>query len=221
MAEFLKPPWIDLLGYDKGLNRQTVTVKHYATVGLRDGSGLNVAQNNPSVATVAEQLLRSGLRIFRVTGASVGYSMLEARDASGMVRAFMQIRCKDASSKRIVVKVGDQTVEALEGGLRVFFFNCITGDSAHPTNPGSFRVIRKEHPYRSKSYDVQMNHALFFTTDGKALHQYHGLVPLSVLRVGRSGTDWVGSHGCVRLSEEDAAALYNWAPLNTVVDVKP
>ncbi len=78
----------------------------------------------------------------------------------------------------------------------------------------------KEHPYRSKKYDVQMNYALFFTSDGKALHQYHGVVPIAVLRVMKSGSDWIGSHGCVRLSQSDAAALYNWAAAQTPVVVQ-
>ena len=220
MAQFLKPSSIDLTGYDRGLNRQTVTVNKYATVGLKEGVGLKVAQNNPSVATAAEQPTKDGLRVFRVTGVKVGYSMLEARNAAGVVSAFMQIQVKDGSGKKIIVRLRDQTVEALDGGVRVFMFDGVTGDSSHPTNKGSFRVIRKEHPYRSKSYNVQMNYALFFTTDGKALHQYHGVVPLGVLRVMKSGTDWIGSHGCVRLSESDAAALYNWAPTQTAVVVE-
>ena len=220
MPEFLKPPWIDLTGYDRGLNRQTVTVNRYATVGLRDGAGLKVAQNNPTVATVAEQAGRDGLRVFRVTGSKPGYSMLEARNASGAVAAFMQIQVKDVSGKRIVVHLSSQTVEAIENGLRVYQFDCVSGDSSHPTNKGQFKVIRKEHPYRSKTYDVQMNYALFFTADGKALHQYHGVMPLSALRLMKSGTDWIGSHGCVRLAESDAATLYKWAPLNTVVVVE-
>lgn len=220
MPAFLKPPGIDLAGYDRALNRQTVTVSHYATVGLRDGTGLKVAQNNPTVAAVVEQGARNGLRIFRVTGNRAGYSMLEARNATGAVAAFMQIQVKDPSGKRIVVNLASQTVEALDGGIRVYQFDCVSGDSSHPTNKGRFKVFRKEHPCRSKTYDVQMNHAMFFTADGKALHQYHGVMPLAVLRLMKSGTDWIGSHGCVRLTESDAAALYKWAPLNTVVDVE-
>lgn len=220
MAQFLKPPWIDLTGYDRGLNRQTVTVGKYATVGLKEGVGLKVAQNNPAMATVTEQPSRDGLRVFRVNGVKAGYSMLEARNTSGAVVAFMQIQVKDGSGKKIVVRLGNQTVEALDGGLRVFLFDCVTGDSSHPTNKGSFRIIRKQHPYRSKTYDVQMNYAMFFTSDGKALHQYHGIVPLTMLRTMKSGSDWIGSHGCVRLSEADASALYNWAAVQTLVVVE-
>ncbi|WP_444996219.1 L,D-transpeptidase [Aliikangiella sp. IMCC44359] len=31
------------------------------------------------------------------------------------------------------------------------------------------------------------------------------------------GFDSLGSHGCVRLSEDNARALFNWAPMHTPV----
>jgi lipoprotein-anchoring transpeptidase ErfK/SrfK len=75
--------------------------------------------------------------------------------------------------------------------------------------------------FHSHQYDVDMNYAMFFTHDGKAIHQYHGLAPLSLIRTVKTGlTDLVGSHGCVRLGEQDAHALYDWAPLGTLVHIK-
>lgn len=60
------------------------------------------------------------------------------------------------------------------------------------------------------------------TKDGKALHQYHGLLPLAVVRVAKKGSDWFGSHGCVRLTEDDAKTLCNWTPNSgTKVTVVP
>ncbi|KMQ83588.1 hypothetical protein RF55_19591 [Lasius niger] len=53
----------------------------------------------------------------------------------------------------------------------------------------------------------------------KALHQYHGLVPLSVVRTARSGaSDWFGSHGCVRLAEADAKVMYGWADAISILE---
>lgn len=65
-----------------------------------------------------------------------------------------------------------------------------------------------------------MNYAMFFKNTGEALHQYHGPAPWSLLRLGRSLTSWVGSHGCVRLQESDARTLYGWAPVGTKVEVR-
>jgi lipoprotein-anchoring transpeptidase ErfK/SrfK len=122
--------------------------------------------------------------------------------------------------KLIRVDPARQIVETFESGKRVFLFDCVTGDSEHPTPRGTFRVLRKAHPYRSHTYNVQMDYAMFFTNDGIALHQYHGLVPLSVLRTLKQGVSgWFGSHGCVRLDEENARAIYKWANVGTEVRV--
>ncbi len=124
-------------------------------------------------------------------------------------------------SKRIKVHLDMQIVEAFESKKRVFLFDCVTGDRDHPTDRGIFNIFRKAHPYRSKKYNVPMNYALFFTQDGKALHQYHGPVPLSMVRVMRTNvSDWFGSHGCVRLDEKDAKALWEWADYGTMVEVQ-
>lgn len=124
------------------------------------------------------------------------------------------------SNKVIRVHLAQQIVEAIEGDKKVFRFECVTGDKNHPTDRGSFVILRKHATYRSRTYDVQMDYALFFTLDGKAFHQYHGLVPLPVIRTTRSSvSEWFGSHGCVRLEQADAKALFDWTPMNTVVQV--
>lgn len=133
----------------------------------------------------------------------------------------MPMQTLRSQRKIIRVRLTQQIVEAYEGTERLFRFECVTGDKDHPTDPGAFKILRKNHPYRSRSYDVQMDYAMFFTHDGKALHQYHGLVPLSVVRTARgSVTEWFGSHGCVRLSQTDAKALYEWAAVGTTVIVQ-
>jgi lipoprotein-anchoring transpeptidase ErfK/SrfK len=120
-------------------------------------------------------------------------------------------------AKVIKVSLANQTLEAWNGATRVFAFDCVTGASDHPTEPGTFHVLRKDRNHHSHAYDVDMHFALFFSTDGKAIHQYHGIVPLWIVRGARSGSDWFGSHGCVRLTEDDAHALYDWTPLHTPV----
>lgn len=124
------------------------------------------------------------------------------------------------SHKVIKVDLTAQLVDAYDGNERVHRFECVSGDKDHPTDRGKFKIQRKHEIYRSHTYNVQMNYAMFFTADGKALHQYHGAVPLGVVRTFRGKvSDWFGSHGCVRLSETDARALFEWAPLGTTVEV--
>ena len=122
--------------------------------------------------------------------------------------------------KVIKVDLNAQIVEAFEGAEKIYRFECVSGDSTHPTDRGRFKVLDRYEKYRSHTYKVQMNYALFFTNDGKALHQYHGPMPLGVVRTMRNRvSEWFGSHGCVRLKEEDARALFNWSPKGTEVVV--
>lgn len=65
-----------------------------------------------------------------------------------------------------------QLVDAYDGGERIHRFECVSGDKDHPTDRGKFKIQRKYETYRSHTYNVQMNYAMFFTADGKALHQY-------------------------------------------------
>jgi lipoprotein-anchoring transpeptidase ErfK/SrfK len=67
---------------------------------------------------------------------------------------------------------------------------------------------------------VKMHYAMFFTHDGKAIHQYHGPVFSIVRALKTSVSDSFGSHGCVRLQEEDARALFSWASNHTIVHVQ-
>jgi lipoprotein-anchoring transpeptidase ErfK/SrfK len=230
MPSFVKPPWIDKGGWDEGLKRQTVHVNHYATVGLTLDSGgqtLIVTSNNPSVAKVEEQPQKGGLRIFRVTGLNVAssgidYSMLEAKNSTGTVQAFMQIQViGPAGKKKISIFLATQKLQAFEGATKKFEFDCVTSASDYPTVPGTFHISRKDRVHRSAKYNAQMNFAMFFSADGKAIHQYHGIAPLSLVRTLKSGvSDWFGSHGCVRLSEDDARALFDWTLIGTTVEIR-
>jgi len=126
-------------------------------------------------------------------------------------------------AKSIRVSIAAQTVEVFENSKKIFDFECVTGDKAHPTDRGFFHILRRpaDYHYRSHKYNAQMNYPLFFTPDGKAFHQYHGPIPLSFVRMARNNvTDWVGSHGCVRLSEENARSLYNWASVGVLVQIQ-
>jgi lipoprotein-anchoring transpeptidase ErfK/SrfK len=123
--------------------------------------------------------------------------------------------------KRIAVDLSSQTLKAYEGADVMFSFDCVTGSKDHPTDPGHFRILHKSPNHVSQAYGVPMHWAMFFTTDGKAIHQYHGMVPLSVVRTLKEHvTDYLGSHGCVRLVESDAKALFEWADYATAVHVE-
>ena len=120
-------------------------------------------------------------------------------------------------AKRILVNLNRQVLFGYNGSKKVFEFDCVTGDKDHPTNVGKFKVFRKHRKYTSKTYKVPMDYAMFFTKDGKAIHQSQVVGLLSYLKY--FGVESIGSHGCVRLSEVDAKTLFKWTPLHTEVEV--
>jgi len=121
-----------------------------------------------------------------------------------------------AGGKAIVIHLEHQILVAYSRLGRVYRFDCASGDNNHPTPPGYYNVYRKHERYRSRSYGVQMDYALFF---------HHGYAIHSALLVGitgyliQAGANDVGSQGCVRLREEDAPELFKWTPLRTPVVV--
>jgi lipoprotein-anchoring transpeptidase ErfK/SrfK len=127
---------------------------------------------------------------------------------------------KNPHQHAIEVDVASQTLKAFDGPSLVHTFDCITGDKDHPTDKGNFLIFLKDEKHYSSKYHVKMYYAMFFTHDGKAIHQYHGPAFWLVRQLKQDASDWFGSHGCVRLTEEDAKTLYEWAPVNTRVIVK-
>jgi lipoprotein-anchoring transpeptidase ErfK/SrfK len=120
--------------------------------------------------------------------------------------------------KSIEINLDRQVLFAFNGTTKAYEFDCVSGDEDHPTPLGHFKVNRKVHPYTSKKYHVAMNYAMFFTHTGEAIHQGFLVGPLSYLKSW--GIGGIGSHGCVRLAEDDASSLYSWTPIGTPVWVQ-
>jgi lipoprotein-anchoring transpeptidase ErfK/SrfK len=131
--------------------------------------------------------------------------------------------------KRIEVDLRSQRLSAFEGHKRIYDFRCFTGDDLTPTDRGHFRITWKDRNHISGKYHRPMHYALFFTSDGKAIHAgVHVAIRSFAMRTGFGRLDplipdslfKIGSHGCVNLNEEDARRLFDWAPENTPVLVR-
>jgi len=115
--------------------------------------------------------------------------------------------------KWIDINLTTQTLVAYEGDQPVLTTLVSTGKAGTPTPTGRFRIGEK-YRYRDMAGGVgayryhyrNVPHVMFF----------HGAYSLH-------GTYWHSnfghpmSHGCVNMSLGDAAWLYNWAPLGTLV----
>ena len=106
---------------------------------------------------------------------------------------------------------------ALENGEEIYSFDIVTGRDEKETTVGTYKIFRKHEKYKSKTYGSEMPYTMFFTKDGKAIHG----TTMATLRSYLHSylTESVGSQGCVGLTDDDAKALFVWAPVGTPVIV--
>jgi lipoprotein-anchoring transpeptidase ErfK/SrfK len=120
--------------------------------------------------------------------------------------------------KEIHVFLERQILVAMENGEEVYNFDIVTGKDGKETTAGSYRIFTKHKKYTSKKYGSEMPYTMFFTKDGKAIHGTQVATLRSYLHTYL--TESVGSQGCVGLTDDNAKALFDWAPVGTPVIVK-
>src|SRR5580692_6510059 len=99
----------------------------------------------------------------------------------------------------ITVDKNAQLMTVAVDGVARYQWPVSTGNPSHETPNGTFRTFRMEEDHFSKEFDdAPMPHSIFFTKIGHAIHGTDS--------VGRLGTP--ASHGCVRLSRDNASTLY-------------
>src|SRR6185503_2312159 len=112
----------------------------------------------------------------------------------------------------ITVDKDNQQMTVAVDGVERYRWPVSSGLPSYETPNGSFRAFRMEEDHYSKEFDdAPMPHSIFFTKIGHAIHGTD-----SVNRLGSPA-----SHGCVRLSRENAAKLWDLVKqegvLNTTV----
>jgi len=120
-------------------------------------------------------------------------------------------------SKEIQVFIERQILVALENGEEVYSFDIVTGREEKETTVGRYKIFRKHKKYTSKTYGSEMPYTMFFTDDGKAIHGTQMATLRSYLHSYL--TESVGSAGCVGLTDDNAKALFDWAPVGTPIVV--
>src|SRR3954452_2944629 len=99
----------------------------------------------------------------------------------------------------ITIDKNEQMMTVAVDGVERYHWPVSTGNPSHETPNGSFRTFRMEEDHFSKEFDdAPMPHSIFFTKIGHAIHGTDS--------EGRLGTP--ASHGCVRLSRDNASTLY-------------
>ena len=145
-----------------------------------------------------------------VFAVSLGACIALALPASG-------VETKDIKGKEIHVYIDRQVLHAFDGPDEVFRFDVVTGKDGKETTEGRYKIFRKHEQYTSKTYGSEMPYTMFFTADGKAIHGTMFAPLRSYLH--SMGVESVGSQGCVGLTDDNAKALFDWAPEGTPVVV--
>lgn len=119
------------------------------------------------------------------------------------------------AKKEIHVFIERQVLIALENDKEIYSFDIVTGKDGKETTAGTYQIFRKHEKYTSKTYGSEMPYTMFFTEDGKAIHGTTMATLRSYLHAYL--TESVGSQGCVGLTDDNAKALFEWAPVRTAV----
>ena len=113
----------------------------------------------------------------------------------------------------VLISLADQQMWVFEGDTILQRFSVSTGVPGHRTPTGEYSVRNRSLRAYSNKYDAWMLHWMAITPDG--LYGMHGLQGTSYLRHLGS----VASHGCIRLSHEDAEWLYSWVDIGLRVEI--
>ena len=104
-----------------------------------------------------------------------------------------------ASSILINIDKANQRMTVLLDGVQRYDWPVSTGKAGYSTPSGTFAALSMNKVWYSKEWDnAPMPHAIFFMKDGHAIHGSY-----EVKHLGKAV-----SHGCVRISPQNAATLY-------------
>jgi hypothetical protein len=105
----------------------------------------------------------------------------------------------EAASVLVNIDKSKQRMTVLVNGLQRYHWPVSTGAAGYSTPSGTYTASSMNEIWYSKQWDnAPMPHAVFFTKEGHAIHGTN-----EVRRLGKPA-----SHGCVRLSPQNAATLY-------------
>ena len=123
--------------------------------------------------------------------------------------------------RRIIVSISQQRMYLYENGQSVQTWSCSTGEIGRGTKPGHYKVETRLDMAYASAWGLDMPYWLGIYYAGPTENGIHA--PPIIRATGQKMWDgligYPVSFGCIILSDENAKALYEWAPYNTPVDV--
>lgn len=125
------------------------------------------------------------------------------------------------ANKHIVVSINDQRMYVYEEGVLLWEWVASTGEAERPTIPGHYRIQSKFEDARSDVWSLWMPYWQGLYWAGSVENGIHGQVVFD-----SGGNLWEGylgtriTFGCVMVSDDHAAQLFEWTELGTPVSIR-
>jgi LysM repeat protein len=187
--------------------------------GAAASGGSYVVQRGDTLAAIAA---RHGTTVAAIAGAnglanpSYIYAGQRLRIPAGGTAAAPAA----GGGQRIVVDLSDQRMYVYQGGQLLWNWVVSTGRPGQSTAVGHYKVLNKLPNAYAYTWSLQMPYWLGIYWAGSLQNGIHAL---PIQANGQKLWDgYLGqpvSFGCIILSTQNAATLYNWAPVGTAVDV--
>ncbi len=174
--------------------------------------------------TLAAISRRWGMPIWRILEANPGLSadQLYAGQVITIPSIDVLFPYPLVPGKRIEIDLRTQRLRAYEDDRPRFDFIISSGLPDYPTLPGRFQVLLKEPEAYASRWDLKMPYFMGIYLEGPDF--YNGIHELPINAAGqRLWSGYLGrpaSFGCIILNVGDAQALYDWAPLGTLVIIR-
>jgi LysM repeat protein len=122
--------------------------------------------------------------------------------------------------KRIVVDLSEQRMYVYQDGQLLWNWVVSTGRPGQATAVGHYQVLNKIPNAYASTWSLQMPYWLGIYWAGSLQNGIHALpIQANGQRLWEGYLGQRVSFGCVILSTQNAATLYNWAPVGTPVDI--
>jgi tetratricopeptide (TPR) repeat protein len=135
----------------------------------------------------------------------------------------LELTTNSPKNKMIVVGIAEQRMRVFDNNKEVFDFVVSTGEPGRETAIGEFEILNKIDVAYASTWNLDMPYWMGIYWAGPLQNGIHSL-PI-VKHTGYKLWDgYLGqrvSYGCVILSDEDAATLYDWAVVGTKVKIVP
>lgn len=122
--------------------------------------------------------------------------------------------------KAIYVSLSKQRMWVYENGRLLWTFLVSTGTPDRATKAGTFRIKSKIDEAWSNVWQLRMPNWLGIYDVGRVENGIHAMPMTRNGRPVRWQVGTPGSFGCVVLNTKDAATLYNWATIGTLVVIR-